>query len=86
MRTGIRKSTVILLAVSESDAAAEIARHRGLRTAQVLSPGSAGLEGRRVTAVYATDGAREHPAFADALEVLRRCVAKSTDLLPERVA
>lgn len=86
MRTGTQASTVVLLAVSEPDAAAEIARHPGLRTARVAVPGSRSLDGARITAVYATAAARSHSAFPAALTTLRRCVAKSADLLPERVA
>jgi hypothetical protein len=77
---------VVLLAVSERDARAEIARHPGLRVARVLSPASTVLGGARVTAVYATDAARAHAAFGKALDVLRHRVARSAELLPERVA
>lgn len=85
MRTGLRRSTLVLLAVDEDDAAAEIARHPGLRAARVVHPGGS-VDGLRVTAVYATAGAREHPAYPTALATLRRSVAKAADLLPERVA
>lgn len=85
MRTGLRRSTVVLLAVSESDAAAEVARHPGLRVAHVLRPGAPGLEGLRVTAVYATAAATSHPAYAGTLATLRRAVAEGAELLPERV-
>lgn len=84
MRTGLRRSTVVLLAVDEDDAAAEIARHPGLRAARVEHPGGS-VDDVRATAVYATAGARAHPAYPAALATLRRAVAKAAGLLPERV-
>lgn len=86
MRTGLRRSPLVLLAVSAADAEAEVARHPGLRAARVERPDARGLEGMRVTAAFATAAARSHPAYPAALEVLRRNVAKGGELLPERVA